>query len=650
MDRYLPNYLIYLIRIFFLNIIVFFMFRVIFFTVHYSLNAPHQFTEILYAFLNRGIMFDQKISAIMIAVPFLFLSLLYLVNLRSKFLEKFFHVYLCLLIFINIFILVLDIPYFSFYSSRLTRVIFNWMATPDLVIDFVFSTPFTILAFVLMLVLLFFSVKLLNKIFYASYTHDSKIKYSLIKRGVFSFVFLVLLALGIRGEYKFDSHPFVIKDAYFSKNVFVNQLSINPIFSFFDSFRYKIPDFFKDKQVAIEIVKEEMGFKDTPFKNPLARKVNFSGRAEKYNVILIFLESLSRDKMGVLTPELNKLTQESLYFSNFYATGQHTFAGLYSTYTGQPIICGKNPMYDTNSSSLKYSSMISVLTQNDYATSFFCTGKAKFDNMHTFFTNNDMDEIYEEKDFPRTKFKNNNGVYDHVLFDFALTKIDNFVKNDQPFFTSLLTISTHKWNPLIDMQEIGFIPKAKKAEDIIYEYADWALGRFMKEVKTKPWFNNTLFIILGDHGQVFSEIKTYYPIPLSYHRVPLLFYAPKIFDKPKIDAKLASQVDIFPTLMSILKIPYVDRTFGVNLFKGKREYVYISADGLEGVLNEEYFFITKPKEQRFLYKYNNNDPRNYLDDQPEISKEMERKLLANLETAQYLISNRLIGDEEDFLS
>ncbi|MFC1484957.1 LTA synthase family protein, partial [bacterium] len=585
---FLPDYVRYLLKIFIIGVITFGVFRFVFLLKYNNLNNIPIVHETLYALFNRGLMFDIKIMASILILPFLGLSILYLVSKKNALIQKIFHIYIMILLVFSVIICLVDIPYFGFYNARMTKTVFNWFPTLDIVINALISTPVYWIYIFLTFLLSYIYIKIINRIYKKTYneTHHS---HPILKRTLIFFLFLLSTALGVRGEWKINSHPYVIKDAYFSNNCFVNQLSINPMFSFLDSFRYERTTFFSDIKKAIAIVKKDLNIKNTLRISPLARKVEYKNGPKKYNVILIFLESMSAYQMGVygnkknLTPYLDKLTNESLFFTNFYSTGQHTFSGIYSTLIGFPILFGENPMYGANGSSLKYSGLMPILKEHGYYTTFFCTGDAKFDNMKGFLTLNAFDKIYEQKDFGKSKFSNGwGGVYDHVLFNYALNEIDEIYKKDQPFFVSLLTVSAHKWNSIINPP--GFIPRSKKQDDIRYEYADWALKKFMDSVKNKEWFNNTIFLLVGDHGQSFSDVKINYPIAMSYHKVPFLIYAPWLFDPKKYD-KLGSQLDIFPTLMNILKMSYINNSFGIDLFTQKRKHVYLSSDTLEGCLN-----------------------------------------------------------------
>ena len=279
--EYIPNYVVYLFRMFLLNVCIFMFFRLVFLVKYYSMNSTPVLSEILYALFNRGIMFDQKISCAIILLPYLILSIPYLCNISTerskplKIVEMFFHVYISALILMNIVLLIVDIPYFGFYNARLTKVVFNWFSTLDIVVEILLTTPIFMICIVAAIVVCVVIVKFLNKIFRVSFARQYTCYKKFGKRFWQFFGLFFLLVLGVRGEYKFDSHPYVIKDAYFSKNAFVNQLAINPIFSFFDSFRYNRIEFVEDTEKAIKIVQKDLKMQDKILagKSPIARAI-----------------------------------------------------------------------------------------------------------------------------------------------------------------------------------------------------------------------------------------------------------------------------------------------------------------------------------------------------------------------------------------
>ncbi len=161
----------------------------------------------------------------------------------------------------------------------------------------------------------------------------------------------------------------------------------------------------------------------------------------------------------------------------------------------------------------------------------------------------------------------------------------------------------------------------------------------MHDISWKEWFDSTIFVFVADHGQKFN-VK--YEMPLSYHHVPLFFYYPSQI-QPRVDNRLSLQMDIFPTIMGILKIPYTNNTMGIDLTKHERAFAYFSADDKIGCLNDKYFMIYKSKSEVYLFAYKNENLKNYASEAPELVNEMKTYTFSMLQTTQYLLNKKQTG-------
>ena len=187
-----------------------------------------------------------------------------------------------------------------------------------------------------------------------------------------------------------------------------------------------------------------------------------------------------------------------------------------STLFSQPAIPGRHSMKWTVIP--KIDGMPALFHSIGYRTLYFTTHDEQFDNVAGFLYANGIGRIISQKDYPAKAVKSTLGVPDHVMFDRAIEELD---KERQPFFACLMTASDH--NPYILPDDIGWEPRSKNISEKMVEYADWAIGRFIRKAKQASWFANTLFVFVADHG---SSDESLYDMPLSYHHVPLLFYCP----------------------------------------------------------------------------------------------------------------------------
>jgi phosphoglycerol transferase MdoB-like AlkP superfamily enzyme len=221
------------------------------------------------------------------------------------------------------------------------------------------------------------------------------------------------------------------------------------------------------------------------------------------------------------------------------------------------------------------------------------------------------------------------------MFERVLHDCDSLSLVKQPFFCSILTISSHE----------GYVvPKSykdritnKKYPHALYEYADLQLGEFMNSAAKTSWFENTVFVFVGDHGQNFEPV---YDMNLNYHEVPLIFYSPSQFDHLIYDGP-GMQQDIYPTLCELLDLSYINNGLGVDLFKQKREFAYFSADNKLGVVDDSLFLIYRGKDNISLYPYKNGSTMDVYEESHALASLMLEYGFSMIQSANYLIENKL---------
>ena len=220
------------------------------------------------------------------------------------------------------------------------------------------------------------------------------------------------------------------------------------------------------------------------------------------------------------------------------------------------------------------------------------------------------------------------------MFDFVLPELNKLHKNGQPFFATLLTTSNHR--PFYIPDDIPFKPKHAEKEAAIVEYADWAIYHFLSEASKQPWFNNTIFVFVADHGAIIKRDK--YEMPLFYHHIPFIIYAPS-FLQPTVFTQPVGQLDVFPTIMGLLNISYVNNTLGVDILKQQRPCIYFSADDKIGVIDSEYFYTWYNDGREALYEYSKNSLQNIAGNNRSVIDSMRTYAFSSIQTAQWLILN-----------
>ena len=255
--------------------------------------------------------------------------------------------------------------------------------------------------------------------------------------------------------------------------------------------------------------------------------------------------------------------------------------------------------------------------------------------MGGFLTANGFQQIISEKDFPEEMVLSTLGVPDHVLFDKVIPTLNSTYKKGSPFFATILTASNH--TPIFFPENIPFQFVGDNDMEQIVSYADWSIGQFMKQASQQDWFDSTIFLFTGDHGRPIKPI--YYDITLSYHHIPFIIYAPEIITTPQNIEHFGGQIDIYPTLMGLLNVDFINYTLGINLIQQKRNYFSFSSDDKWACINDSMLFIGRSNGIYSLHKYQDGDLTNYLEAYPLITQTMRKHGEANLQAAQWILAH-----------
>jgi phosphoglycerol transferase MdoB-like AlkP superfamily enzyme len=296
---------------------------------------------------------------------------------------------------------------------------------------------------------------------------------------------------------------------------------------------------------------------------PIDRDVAGRGDERHLNVVLISVESLSAEFMSAfgnrenLTPNLDRLAGESLFFTRLYATGLRTVRGLEAITLSVPPTPGNSIIKRPNNENL--ATLGEVFKERGYEPLFLYGGYGYFDNMNAFFGGNGytvVDRTAIAKD--RIHHENIWGVADEDLYSMALEQLDRRHAANKLFFAHIMTTSNHR--PFTYPPGRIDIPSGTSRAGAV-KYTDWALHEFIRQARERPWFKDTVFVILADHTAS-GRGKTYLPVE-NFH-IPLLVWSPGNIKPARIDT-LASQIDVGPTLLALLNFSYRSRFFGHDI-------------------------------------------------------------------------------------
>lgn len=360
----------------------------------------------------------------------------------------------------------------------------------------------------------------------------------------------------------------------FSSNAYAVELAGDGPYQFIAAFRNNELDYERfyatlpdDRASALLKREIEEPGASAPPRTPydIRRFIDNPGKPTGKNVLLVMVESLSAKYLGAfgnregLTPFLDELADRSLLFTNFFATGNRTVRGLEAVTLSMPPTPGQAIVKRLGRESGLWS-LGQVLRAQGYEARFLYGGRGYFDNMSAFFAGNGY-EVTDETGFPAEHlgFKNAWGVADEYLYDVALDAADRAYAAGRPFFFHLMTTSNHR--PYTYPEGRIDIAPGTGREGAV-KYTDWALRHLFEQARTKPWFKDTLVVVVADHcagsaGKV--------ALPLEGYRIPLLIHGAGL-EPARIDT-LSSQIDLAPTLLAMLNLDYPSAFFGRDIFK-----------------------------------------------------------------------------------
>ncbi len=292
----------------------------------------------------------------------------------------------------------------------------------------------------------------------------------------------------------------------------------------------------------------------------------------RLNVVILLIESFGSEFWGSLgrpgaslTPEMDNLAvEEGMLFTNLYASGNRTVRGLEGVLASFPPLPGDSIVKRDLSDNVE--TIARVLKRDGYATAFLYGGRGLFDGMRSFALNNGYDRFIEQKDFDQPTFSTIWGVCDEDLYRRAVEEFRSLAKTGQPFFSTVLSVSNHK--PFTYPK--GRIPEDpdKRQRDHAVKYTDFALGQFFKAVKTEPFYTNTIFAVVADHG---ARVYGSQSIPIHSYEIPLLIAGPAVVKNPSRVPQLGCSLDVAPTVLGLLGRPYESLFFGSDLLNTRPE-------------------------------------------------------------------------------
>jgi phosphoglycerol transferase MdoB-like AlkP superfamily enzyme len=312
-------------------------------------------------------------------------------------------------------------------------------------------------------------------------------------------------------------------------------------------------------KAAMQVPPEDFVAGDIP---TLHREAATVVRERPKNLVIVLEESLGAEFVGALggpplTPRLDELSRQGIWFENLYATGTRSVRGLEALITGFTPTPAES-VVKLGRSQRNFFTIARVLRAAGYDTSFIYGGEAQFDNMRRFFMNNGFESVVDENDYENPVMRGSWGVSDEDLFARADAEFSK--PHERPFFSLVFTTSNHSPYEYPEGRIELYDPEHPNSVDNAVKYADYALGGFFDRAKTRAYWNDTVFLVIADHNSRVYGAKL---VPVEHFHIPALILGGGI--EPRVYEPVASQIDMPPTLLSLIGVSSVNPMIGHDL-------------------------------------------------------------------------------------
>jgi phosphoglycerol transferase MdoB-like AlkP superfamily enzyme len=562
-----------------------------------------------------GVLFDIRWICIILS-PILLLSFIpHLTPFRSDRNKKWWTTYLAIITFLIFIFFGADFGSFSYDSTRLNAIALNFVDDAKISMQMIWQTyPVFWIALGIAVAIWFFrwlfhqthtKVEVVNSVDEINYMRN------------WYGAALLLMILGIYGS--ITAKPLKWNDAFMFKDNFRSYLALNPLQNFFTTLRFRKP--YHDLEKALEyypVMKDYL--KIAPKAKGYVRQIEpgVDALESKPNIVLVVCESFSMYKSTMsgnplnTTPYFDELTKKGIFFNRCFSPSFGTARGLFALLTGTPDV--QVAKFSTqNQEALKQRTIINDF--KGYDKHYFLGGSSEFNNFKGLLGNIKGLTIYEENSFNSPKV-NVWGISDKNLF----LESDKILRQQtKPFFAIIQTANNHR-PYTIPEEDTDFIKDQIPQDTLVkygflsadeyyaFKYMDYSIKHFMETARQSPYFDNTIFVFVGDHG-VAGNATSMYPQAwteqrLTAEHIPLLLYAPKLL-VPKTVTYPVSQLDVLPTIAGLTNIHYQNTTIGRDVLKQglhRSAFIIHHDEGKIGLVTDDYYFIKNFRfEQELMY-------------------------------------------------
>lgn len=543
----------------------------------------NRFIEYLEIFFN-SLRLDLSMAAYLVVIPLVVVVLFQYFN-KQSWASLFFKIYQPILIVLFLLISFVNLNLYREWGTKL-----NYKAIVTF-IDYPYEVTISGVTWALLLpfILYFFLGILLfriNKVIYVK-SNFTPIQGNLFFRTVISVLLLGVNFLFIRGGWQLS--PINVSMSQYSSIPVYNHLATNTMWQLMQNTLFELMPiksryvYFSEKEM--EKLLEDKNSKDSTIHI-------LKPTVQSPNVVFILLESFTADvikSMGGepgIAPNIENIIKEGVLFKNIYSTGERTDKGIIailSSFPAQPT----RSIIRENHKQIHLTSIAQEFKKRNYHTSFYYGGESEFFGLKSYLLSHAYDVVVDKNSFLKKDFNSKWGAHDGVLFD---KHLEDLKTQKTPFFTNLLTLSNH--------EPFEFpIPakyKGNQLADLFRNtayYTDYTLGKYIEKAKKQPWYSNTLFVIVADHGHRLP-LEKYEIWDARRHRIPLILFGDVIKDELKgtTNEIYGSQVDISQTIFNQLDMKVTPNIWSHDLLRSNPNngFAFFDWDNGFGLVAKNY--------------------------------------------------------------
>ena len=607
-----------------------------------------------------GLRFDLKFACIMAVCILVLCSIPLLHPFKNFAAKKIWNIIIPVVFFITLLFYAVDYYHYDYIQQRLNASFLNYFNDAGITFTMGMQSYPVFRVTLLMIVITVLAIFIFKQLLFHYQT-----QYVLDKRrGIgLHILFFLLFALGVFG--KIGQFNLRWSDAFTLTDNFKANLALNPFQSFFSSLKFRDtkPDIKKVKQYY-PLMAEYLGVqnKDSATLN-YQRNYSFTPiNNNQPNIVLVICESFCMFRSSMsgnpynTTPYFNELCKNGIFFDRCFTPSFPTARGVWATVTGIPDVLGdNNRTASRNPEVVNQQTIINDL--KGYEKFYFLGGDPTWANIKGLLLNNiDSLHLYSQDNF-KAKKVDVWGIDDKNLL---LESNQILARQQWPFFAVIQTADNHR-PYTIPEEDLKLFKKVNYPKDSVvkygfedidqlnaFRYTDFCFQQFMEAAKKENYFNNTIFVFVGDHGLP-GNANSMYPKSwteqsLTREHVPLLFYAPQLLQS-KLIHNVCSQLDITPSIATLLKLPYRNNSMGQSLFDERINYpssafIIDHEANTIGMVTNDYYFQknTKTGKTDFVSVTGNETvPANMQTDS--IKNKLHQLTDAYYETSKYLLFN-----------